>query len=262
MTKEKIQKILKKIGLNLLEMDCYLALLKKSPQRASELSKSMEVPKATVLEALHRLSDELNIVKKSKQKNFYLFLVEDPADLVTFFEQKEAEYSKAKKQVTKVLPELRTMQDFDVVKPKIYYLEGKKGMQQSFKQVLEEADKIIGYGSNEDDYKYMPELYPDYYENRVAKKIPVKAIIPALPFNVKETLKNEIKHLRKTHLIPEDFNYPIQVNIYKNTVVFYSFEENFALKIKSKPIAACLKKIFEFAFDYTEESDKKIRTMH
>jgi hypothetical protein len=83
----------------------------------------------------------------------------------------------------------------------------------------------------------------------------VKAIVPATYYNIK-ALANVTKELRDTHLIPKDFNYPIQVNIYKHTTVFYSFEESFALIIKSRPIADCLKKIFEMAFGKAEETKK------
>jgi len=260
MQENKIKTILSQIGLNNLEMECYLALIKKSPQRASDLTKALSTPKATVLAALYRLSDEFNIVKRSKKKNSYLFLVEDLQDLVRHLEHKQTEINQNKKAIESFLPELRSMQSYEVNKPKIYYYEGKEGMKRAFEQVLEEADEIIGYGSNEDDVKYLPKLYPDYYEQRVAKKIPVKAIVPASLFNTEEILKNEIKYLRKNHLIPEQFSYPIQVNIYRNTAVFYSFEENFALVIKSKPMAECLKKIFEFAFEYTRKFDQDIRS--
>ena len=94
----------------------------------------------------------------------------------------------------------------------------------------------------------------------LAKEIPVKAIIPASPFNIEETLKNEIKHQRKTHLIPSEWNYPVQVNIYKNAIALYSLEESFAFIIQSKPISDCLQKIFELAFEKAKEYDKKIRT--
>lgn len=260
MDRQKTEKILASLGLSKLENDCYLSLLEKSPQRASQLSKSLEVPKATVLDALDRLTDEFGIVKRSRKKNFYLFLVDDPSDLVSWFDRKQSEFEHSKKQVVKMLPELRSLQSYEVSKPKVFYFEGKEGMRQALLQVLDEADEIIGYGSNEDDLKYLPNIYPAYYEQRVQKKIHVKAIIPATQFNIEETKMNERKHLRATHLIPEEWKYPIQVNIYKNTSVFYSCEENFTLMIKSKPIAECLKKIFELAYDKAGEFDRELRS--
>lgn len=259
MKQEKITPILIKVGLDDLEISCYLALLKQSPQRASELSRKLDVPKATVLTALYRLSDEFGVVKRTKNKNSFLFLVEDAKDLISLLERKESKIKKTRQSLENILPELRAMQNYETKKPEIFYYEGKQGLEQAFEKVLEEADEIIGYGSNEDDYKYHKDLFPHYYEKRVDKKIPVKALIPALPFNIQETLKNEVKHLRKTHLIDKDWDFPIQVNIYKNTSVFYSFEESFALMIKSKPIAECLKKVFELAFEKAAEYDATIR---
>jgi sugar-specific transcriptional regulator TrmB len=260
MKQEETGKILQKIGLDELEISCYFALLRQSPQKASDLCKKLDVPKATILSALYRLSDELGIIRKSKKKNSFLFLVEDAKDLLSYIERKEEEMKNSKTQIENILPELRSMQSYDVKKPQIFYYEGKDGIRQAFEKVLEEADEIIGYGSNEDDRKYTSELYPHYYERRVKRKIPVKAIVPALPFNVFDTLENSAKHLRETHLVDKEWNYPIQVNVYKNTSVFYSFEESFALMIKSKPISDCLKKIFELAFDGTKDLDKNNRS--
>lgn len=261
MNEDKIKNLLITIGLKELEINCYLGLLKKSPQRASELAKRLETPKATVLAALQRLSDKFGVVKKYKQKNSFLFLVEDALDLIKFLERQSAELTSQQKAARQLLPYLRSLQNFEVAKPKIYYFEGKEGLKQAFNQVLEEADEIIGYGSLEDDIKYLPKVYPEYYQKRVAKKIPVKGIMPATAFNNHETLtkKEEQRHLRQTHLIPPEFNYPIQVNIYKRTAVFFSLEENFALMIKSRAIAECLKKIFEYAFAFTGRMDQAIR---
>jgi len=254
----QIQPILTNLGLDDLESNCYMALLKKSPQKASELARKFESPKATVLVALYRLADKFGIIKRSKQKNSFLFWVEDVADLLHYADRQHQQSSENKKIIEQALPELRSMMNLDATKPQISYYEGKEGLKQAFEKVLEEADEIIGYGSNEDDIKYLPELYPKYYERRVKNKIPVKAMIPATDFNI-QALKNTQAELRATHLIPKEFNYPIQVNIYKHTAVFYSFEESFALIIKSRPIADCLKKIFGMAFDKAGETDKTLR---
>lgn len=259
MDEKKIYLLLKKIGLGELEISCYICLLKRSPMKASEISKKLALPKATVLLALYQLSDQLGVVKRTKKNNSFLFLVEDINDLINYLKAKEEEISLNRKEIEDSLPELRSLQNFEIKKPKIYYFEGKEGIRQAFERVLTEADEIIGYGSNEDDHKYLPELIPNYYKRRVQRKIPVTAIIPALPFNIKETIEREIEHLRKTHLIPQEWNYPIQVNVYKNTTVFYSFEESFAMMIKSQPIANCLKKIFEMAFEQAGTEDKNIR---
>ncbi len=259
---EKVSKILANLGLNELEIKCYLALLKKSPQRASELSRNLDVPKATVLDAIARLVNTYNIAKETKKKNFYLFSVEDPAHILRYLEQKQNDYAHTKEQVSNLLPELRGLQHYDVQQPKVYYFEGKEGVRRAFWQVLDEADEVIGYSSTEDEMKYLGDMVPEFYQKRTAKKIPVRAIMPATPFNIKDTIANAQKFLRPSHLIPAEYNYPVQVQVYKNTVLFFSCEENFTLMIKNKAIAECLKKIFEFAFEYTQESDRQIRASY
>lgn len=260
MENKKIKAILEKIGLSKLEVEYYLALLKRSPQKASEISKRFSTPKATVLLALNRLADEFGIVKRSRQKNSFLFLVEDVKELLLYLEREELDVTNQKKELTDLIPELRSMQHFELSKPKIYYFEGLKGIQQALEQVLEECDgEYIAYGVVDDAFKFLPNLYPDYYERRVAKKINIKAIMPALPLSIKEAAEDEIKRQRKSHLIPAKWYYPIQINIYRGTIVYFSYEEGFALMIKSKPIADCMHKMFEFAYEYTGIYDREIR---
>ncbi|MDD4332527.1 MAG: hypothetical protein PHT51_00215 [Patescibacteria group bacterium] len=209
--------------------------------------------------ALYRLADELGIIKRSKQKNSFLFLVEDVSALLQYISRQEQKISENKSALERLLPQLRTMMSFDVDKPKIFYYEGKEGLKRAFETILDEADEIIGYGSDEDDEKFLPELYPKYYERRVKNKIPVKAIIPATPFNIKIAKEKSTERLRNTHLISPELNFPIQINIYRHTVIFFSYEENFALVIKSKPMAKCLKMIFNLAFDHTAKFDQNFR---
>ena len=261
MFEEKLRKYLKKIGLSQLEQDCYIALIKKSPQKASDLAKRFSEHKSTVLDALHGLVDEFGIVRRTKRKNALLFVVEDVKDLLSYIDREKDTLATMKQGLSDLLPELRGMQNYEIAKPKIYYFEGIEGIHKALEQVLTEADEYVGYGSVEDDKKYLPDVYPNYYERRVAKKIPVRAILPALPESIKETLENEIRHQRKTRLVPKEFAYPTQINIYRGTVVFYSYEEGFALMIKSKPIADCLLMIFDFAFEgKAKEYDSHIRS--
>lgn len=259
MEEKDIRTALLKIGLSQLEVDCYIALVKRSPQRASDLSKNFSVPKATVLLALQRLTDELGVVRRIRTKNTFLFSVEDINNLLAYLNREEESIVQKKKTLTNLLPQLRSMHQYDVNKPKIFYYEGREGVHKALEQVLEEAETYDIYGSVEDDLNYLPEVYPDYYDRRVAKRIHVRAIVPALPLSIPEIINNEIKHQRAAHLVPADWNYNLQVNFYKNTVLFMSYEENFALMIKSKPIAECLLRIFQLAYERAGDYDKEIR---
>lgn len=258
-TNKIILHALQSLGLSELEVNCYISLLHKSPQRVTNLAKEFERPRATIHLALAHLVNDYGIVSKSKKKRSFEFSVEDPQELITILDQQQRDIDRRKKRIEQLLPELRAQQQFDATKPQILYVEGVAGMKKVFLDVIEEADEIIGYGSNEDDYKYLPELFPEYYEQRVKKKIPVKAIIPATEFNIRETVGKELTHQRYTHLIPKEFNFPIQINIYRDKTVIFSLEEKFVFVIRNKAITQCLKMVFSLAYESARESDKKIR---
>lgn len=260
MNEDKIKAVLEKLGLSEFEINCYIQLLKRSPQKARDFSKRFAVPKSTVLFTLNRLADEFGVIKRIHKKNTYYFSVEDVNDLLIMLSRREEQVRLQKVELTDLLPMLRSMQHFELNKPKIYYFEGIKGIHKALEQVLEETDEYVGYGTVDDDIKYLPKVYPDYYERRVNKKIIVKAILPALPLSIKDTIENELKRQRRTRLVPTSFYRPIQLNVYHGTTVFYSYEENFALMIKSKPIADCLLMLFDMAFEgKAKEYDEKIR---
>lgn len=263
MKQNKINELLSKMGLKKLEIDCYLSLIKKSPQRASELSRSLEAHKPTVLIALSNLVDKYGLIKREQKKNRYLFLVEDVKQISVLLEKKAEEAKKDFEIAKNLIPELRGVQNYEASKPRVYYFEGKDGLKQAFEQVLDEADEIVGYGSIADDLKYLPKVFPNYYERRVARKIPVtKVLLPATDFNIEEGLKNEQRYLRQIHFVPKEFNYPIQINIYRDSTAFFSFEDNFALIVKNKLITECLRMILGLAFDEATEHDKEIRLKH
>jgi len=259
MTERKIRTLLTKIGLSQLEIDCYVALLKRSPQKASELARKLDTPKATVLLALQALRDRYGFIKSAKRKNAFLFVVEDIKSISGYLDRQVYDFQKSKQEADNLLPALRSMQNYDASKPSVYYFEGKDGIKQAYEQVLSETDHFIGYGSHAYNEKYLPGLFPDYYERRSKKGITVEGIVPALAYNIEQTQKFEHKHLRKTHLVPKEWSFPIEIDVYKGTVIFYSYDEMYALMIKSKAIADCLYKVFELAFKGADSYDKKIR---
>jgi len=257
---KQIKNLLKKIGLDEMETACYLELLKKSPQKASQIARKIDAPKSTVHLNLGQLVDIYGLVKREKHKNYYLFRVEDACDLTKMLELRAEKAQQTYEKVKNLLPELRALQEYEFEKPKILYFEGREGLKRAFEMMLDEADEIVGYGNHEDEVRGMTDIFPDYYERRVKKKILVsQAIAPATDFNLKESLKNEDKHLRQTRFVDKENLPRIHFNIYKDTLVFYSFAELFALVIRSKPIAGCFKFIFGLAFEASAKTDENIR---
>lgn len=250
---------LQKIGLNNKEIKIYLALLKTGTHKASFLTKQIEMPKTSILDTLDSLVRKC-LVSKIKKKNAYYFTAYQPDKILEMLEKEETEIKEKKKKVHEILPWLKSLQDISSPKPQIDYLEGKKGLIEAFEDTLRVPKKnIIVYGSVGAQANSLPEAFPEYFDNRVKKRISTTCLIPACLPSLAECSLNDKKHLRKTYFIPKEMELPLEINIYENNSAFMSFEEKFAVIIRSKVIADCLRMVFELAFKGAEKYDHEIR---
>jgi len=250
---------LQEIGLSNKEIKIYLALLKSGTHKASYLTKLIEMPKTSILDTLNSLVKKC-LVSKIKMKNAYYFTAFQPNKLLEMLEKQEVEITEKKRKIIKILPWLKNLQDISSPKPQIDYLEGKKGLNEAFADTLRIPKKnIIVYGSVGAQAYSLPEAFPEYFNNRVKKKISTTCLIPACLPSLAECSINDKKHLRKTYFIPKEMELPLEINIYENNSAFMSFEEKFAVIIRSKVIADCLRIVFQLAFEGAEKYDHEIR---
>lgn len=250
---------LQKIGLSNKEIKIYLALLKAGTHKASFLTKQIEMPKTSILDTLDSLVRKC-LVSKIKKKNAYYFTAYQPDKILEMLEKEETEIKEKKKKVHEILPWLKSLQDISSPKPQIDYLEGKKGLIEAFEDTLRVPKKnIIVYGSVGAQADSLPEAFPEYFDNRVKKRISTTCLIPACLPSLAECSLNDKKHLRKTYFIPKEMELPLEINIYENNSAFMSFEEKFAVIIRSKVIADCLRIVFGLAFKGAEKYDREIR---
>lgn len=255
MFEEKLQKI----GLNTKESRVYIELLKRGTRKASDLTKSLEMPKTSVLDTLNSLSKK-GIVSKIKRKNSYLFTALEPEMLMNILEQQEQKIKDNMKKVEKIIPLLESLQDIKSPKPQIEYLEGKQGLAEAFTDTLKVPNKnILCYATVDEQAYALPEVFPEYFYNRVKKKISTTCLIPASKPSLAECILKDEEQLRKTYFIPEDKYVPIEINVYENNTAIMSFEEEFAVIIRSKPIADSMKVMFDLAFEGAKKYDKEVR---
>jgi sugar-specific transcriptional regulator TrmB len=250
---------LQQIGLTNKEIKIYLALLKSGTHKASYLADIIEMPKTSILDILNSLVSKC-LVSKIKKKNANYFTAYDPTKILEILEKEEVEIKEKRKKINKILPWLKNLQDISSPKPQIDYLEGKRGLIEAFEDTLKVPKKnILVYGSVGAQAFSLPGEFPEYFDNRVKKKISTTCLIPACLPSLAECSINDKKHLRKTYFIPKELELPLEINVYENNSAFMSFEEKFAVIIRSKIIADCLRMVFKLAFEGAEKYDQEIR---
>lgn len=116
---------------------------------------------------------------------------------------------------------------------------------------------ILGYASVEHQHSFMPGYFPEYYERRMRRGIPVKAILAYTKesFRIKDLDRS---HIRVSKIIPLKFQISPEINIYDDKVAIMSLKEKFGAIIESKDVADAFRKLFELAYERAAEYDDKI----
>ena len=170
-------------GLNEKEVSVYLALISLGPSPVRLVAKQSGVNRGTTYDILKNLI-KLGLVSFYKQygkedKRQY-FVAEPPQRLIDSVENKKRELEGVKMQFNKLLPELESLYEKSGAKPVVKYYEGFSGIKIILQDVLNttsvQTEKAYYVFSSADIREYIHKAFPRYSEERIAKKIRVKAI--------------------------------------------------------------------------------------
>ena len=237
-------------GLDEKESLAYMALLELGESTMSELVKKSELKRSTlyfIVEALHK-KRLVGIVKKGKKT---IYSAEDPKKLL---EQAD----ESRRNLEYAMPELLSIANNIVKKPKVRFFEGEEGIKEVYKDILRYPDqKIYAWLSESMITGFDSTFITDYYiPKRLEKRIWAELI--ASDTSVGRDFKSkDLEALRKTRLLDESlFPLPIEISLYgKDRIGFMSMEDKLGLIVESKPIADTLKSIFKAQWESLSESD-------
>jgi|GEM_PF-426511 hypothetical protein len=255
---KRLKKRLQELGMAERIARLYLLLLKRGVSNASKLSKQLDRPKSSVLDDLKWLSTN-GYIRSHKRKNQLLFSTE-PSLLVTTLKRRRREVENLEERATVIASELQTMYNLPSKKPKIEYYEGKTGVKAAFNDILNYPGvEMIGYGDIGSELEVLPKFFPEFYDRRTKKRIGGRGILPITPKTLIECVGNDKIHARDSHFVGLDKYHKIGFYVYGDNVSIISLEELYAVIIRSRVTARCLKDVFEFAFVEAKKEDQKIR---
>ncbi len=171
--------ILKKIGLNEKEIVVYLKLLENGPLSVRNLAGVANLNRGTVYDVLKNLQEKglvSHFHKESKQK----FAAESPQKIMSILKEKEKSLKESEQKIQKLIPQLKSLQEKGGSLPTSKYYEGKRGV----KTILTDLLETLNQSEKREYYVYsakevsedINKAYPDFTEERIKKKIKVKAI--------------------------------------------------------------------------------------
>lgn len=246
----EIKPILHQFGLNGKKADVYLAALELGGASVTDIAQKAAVKRTTGYDILMDLQAQ-GLVSQSTKGKRRLFLGEDPEKIRSDLKKKESMFSD-------ILPQLRSIYNSQVDKPRIRFYEGQKGLLEVYNDSLKYAGEILAYAS-EDIVKVLGmEWANNYLKRRVKNRIFYKGIVSRTEFLQKEFLSKDQEQLRTTKLI-DSRKYPFsnETMIYGHQkVAITSARDLMGIIIESSEIYRTQKSIFELLWDNLPEIRK------
>lgn len=234
--------IFKKIGLNEKETSIYLASLELGISTASEITKKTGLHRTYFYDIVKKLVHKGFIRQLKKGRKTY-FAAEVPEQIVKMEERKVDE-------LKKIIPELNAINNSKTEKPKVYYYEGKDGIEEINNDTLRISDlELIGFTTPRFISSDEKKLSDDYIKRRknLGKKV---RVIGEMSNEILETKKRDKSELRETRVLPADiFHSEIEIIISNNKVYIVNYKDEFGMIIENKEIARVQKQIFEIIWN-------------
>lgn len=238
------EELLKKIGLTGNETKIYLALLKQGPCLVSKIVNETKLNRTHIYDRLQKLLNKglISYVIKSGKKYFNAV---SPDKLLQILDEKENEIEERRKEIIKILPELKRI----IKKEEVFIeiLQGKEGLKTLLQDALDEKKEIFILGFTGSVAKNVEYFYPHYQRKRIKLKIKRKILADS---DIDKGILNQ--PLTKFKFLSEKYKSPSGTWLYGDkTVIFLPNEELYMIFIKSKSITKQYKNYFELIWNRT-----------
>lgn len=243
-----ILETLKYLGLENRESAVYLANLEIGVASAREIANKANLQRTYFYDISEKLIKRgiIRQIKKGKKK---LFVAVEPDRLIEI-QEKQLEIAKS------LLPQLKAIRNTFGEKPRVYFFEGKDGINQINNDTLQYKDEIVGFTTprflTADDEK----LSKEYISKRVARGLKAR-VVGEISNEMIKIKKRDKEELRETRMLPKNlFNSQVEVGMYGNRCYFTNYKDEFGLIIEDSEISKTLKSVFEIIWSSGKIVDK------
>jgi len=249
---DKIENILRKIGLSGVESHVYIGLLENGEQAASSLARDLNIPRNTTRGILDKLC-ERQIVSKIYRRNTQYYHAKNPISILKLLSEEREKINDVESSLKSVMPLLIGLHEKKNVVPKIRFYEQDNEIIEAFNHSLyAEVDEILTFTSYEFfKSKKLRDNDVDFYiPMRIKKGISMKVLVGTTDFPEKKIPK-EGGQLRERRFLPENLVLPGNFMIYGDFVFYLSSteEEQMALQIESSIMAETLRVLFMYIWE-------------
>ncbi len=236
-----IKKVLKQFNLETKEANVYLASLELGASTAQNIAKKAGVTRTYFYDLAEKLL-KIGLLKQMKKGNKKLFFATEPEQLL---EMKEKQLEDLKE----AIPQLKAIYNTLGQKPKVFYYEGRDGIDKINDDTLRYKGEIVAFTTPRFAIVDQQKLSKEYIKRRVALGNRAR-VIGEYSKEMLGLKKRDPVSLRETKLLPRDvYNSEVEIGIYGNRVSIIDYKEEFGFIIEGNEIAKVLKMIFEIVWN-------------
>lgn len=240
-----LKNLLAEFGLAPAETDVYLAATRLGEATVTEIGHNAKLPRTTTASILERLR-QYGLVTRHKNRNKGIYWVEDPLVLV--------EKEKAKLLVAEQLRSRLSLQYHrDDKKPNVEIYDSRASIINLINKFLGESPKgseILTWDAPvaKNYIKVMSEdLFKTLSDRKVSKGIQTRSLIPqGQEYLVNKAMLSSAINVR---ILPQGLVFDTSIWLYGNSLVLFSGNQTFAIKITNKNIKESIQSIFNFLWN-------------
>ncbi len=219
------------------ESAIYLAALETGIATAREIAKKAGIQRTYFYDLSEKLLKLGLLQQISKGKKRY-FQAAEPEKLLEMQEERLKELRNA-------LPELKALQNTEGQKPKVYFFEGRAGIDQVNEDTLKYKNDYVALTTPRFISANEEKLSREYINKRKSLGIKIRVIGEVSP-EVARIKSRDEEELRETKMLPKDlFSSEVEIGMYGNKVFFANYKDQFGLIVEDSEISKTLKNIFE-----------------
>lgn len=236
-----IRDVLKKINIEKKEAEIYIAALEMGTASASAIADRAGIFRTYFYEIADKLVHE-GLLKQARKNKKNYFTATSPQELIKLQEQKLEELKQA-------IPQLEAINNTTSEKPKVYYFEGKRGIDEINNDTLRYKKDVAAFTTPRFLTADQKRLSKEYIKRRNSSGIKARVIGEACNELI-ELKKNDKKELRTTKMLPANlFHSEIEIGIYANKVYIINYKSDFGMIIEDKNTSDVIRQIFELVWN-------------
>jgi sugar-specific transcriptional regulator TrmB len=233
------------IGLSLAQAKAYIALVQRGKATPPELSYVIKESRANTYMILEQL-ENLGLVKKSETEKKLTYLVESPIGLESLAESKRKQLHDSEMKVKQAMPTLLNYFYSFSEKPGVKMVEGLEGLKSIYQDTLRAKQPIRLVRTPKEVTSLGSDYIDEYKAKRTKLGITTQAITPDVPGVNHDPAVDRANLFTRTWVNPEEYNAPVEINIYGNKVAFSVFGETvMGVVIDSPDVAKAMQQLFD-----------------